>query len=166
MESTPIENCYWVVQGELLAGEYPRDRDDKASSEKLSRLISAGITAFIDLTEEGELEPYAQWLGTASHQRFPIHDASVPDSLSLTAGALNAIDQHIEDGEIVYVHCFEGIGRTGTIIGCWLARHGRTGRIALARLHELWRQCPKSRFRKSPETRVQEEYILRWQENR
>ena len=87
MESTPIENCYWVVPGKLLAGEYPRNRNDESSSEKLSRLIGAGITAFIDLTEEGELEPYAQWLGTASHQRFPIHDASVPDSLSLTAGS-------------------------------------------------------------------------------
>ena len=44
----------------MLAGEYPRDLTDAVS--KLARLTYAGVTAFIDLTEDGELKPYAHLL--------------------------------------------------------------------------------------------------------
>ena len=164
MTSRPIENCYWVVPGKLLAGEYPRNLDEESSHGKLARLTGAGVSAFIDLTEEGELAPYTHWLNTASHQRFPIADMSVPDSPELTAAALDAIDQHISQGRTVYVHCWGGIGRTGTIIGCWLARDGRAGQAALENLHELWQACPKAGSRTSPETGEQEQYILNWKE--
>ena len=50
----PIPDSYWVEPGRLLAGEYPRDRDDATSLIKLRRLLEAGITLFLDLTEEGE----------------------------------------------------------------------------------------------------------------
>ena len=164
MTSRPIENCYWVEQGKLLAGEYPRNIDDRSSPGKVAALTGAGITAFIDLTKEGELYPYTEWLGTASHQRFPIVDTTVPHSPEVTAAALDAIDEHIAQGRTVYVHCMGDIGRTGTIIGCWLARHGRPGQAALDRVHELWSKCPKSRYRRSPERPEQEQYILNWEE--
>jgi hypothetical protein len=53
------------------------------------------------------------------------------------------------------------VGRTGTVVGCWLARHGFEGKAALKELHRLWMQCAKSLKRRSPE---QEEYIINWQE--
>jgi len=52
------------------------------------------------------------------------------------------------------------VGRTGVIIGCWLARHGYPGAAALARLRALWATCPKSACKASPETPEQERYIL------
>ena len=161
----PIDNCYWVVPGKLLAGEYPRTLYDTSLPEKVAGLTGAGVSAFIDLTEEGELSPYSQWLADETHQRFPIVDASVPHSAALTNDILDAIDSHLADGRTVYVHCMGGIGRTGTIVGCWLARHGYAGDAALERLQELWRECPKSRYAKSPETPGQRRYILNWQEN-
>jgi DNA-binding protein HU-beta len=36
--------------------------------------------------------------------------------------------------------------------------------ILLNHLHRLWQRCPKSRYRKSPETKEQERYILGWEE--
>ena len=164
MTSKPIENCYWVVPGKLLAGEYPRNYDDGSSREKVAALTGAGITAFIDLTEEGNLLPYDQWVGDAVHHRFPIVDGSVPESHELTREILDAIDGHIAQDHMVYVHCMGGIGRTGTIIGCWLARHGHPGQAALERLRELWRGNPKSRYHRSPEGWEQEQYILNWGE--
>lgn len=161
--SIPIENCYWVIPGRLLAGEYPRNRDDKSSKTKINALLQAGITVFIDLTEENEgLYPYVHWIGLAGHHRFPIKDRSVPDSPEVTEAILNAIDHYLNQGSMIYVHCWGGVGRTGTIIGCWLARHGAEGNAALERLHELWKQCPKSQFRQTPETAEQEQYILKW----
>ena len=50
----PIENCYWVVPGKFLAGEYPRNKDEASSKAKIDALISSGVTNFIDLTEEDE----------------------------------------------------------------------------------------------------------------
>ncbi len=163
----PIEYCYWVVPGKLLAGEYPRNKDEETSREKLNALLRTGITAFIDLTEEKEgLEPYSALIGSASHYRFPIQDVSIPESPDAAIAIIDAIDHHIGRGQIVYVHCWGGVGRTGVIIGCWLARHGFGGEAALMRLRELWRQCPKSVFRRSPETPEQEQYILSWEVGR
>lgn len=160
----PIEHCYWVVPGRLLAGEYPRNKDEESSREKISALLRSGITIFIDLTEENEgLLPYAGLIGTASHKRFAIRDLSVPASAGVTAAILDAIDHHVRQGEMVYVHCWGGVGRTGLIVGCWLARHGLGGKAALVRLRELWQRCPKSAYRRTPETREQEQYILRWE---
>lgn len=159
----PIKYCYWVSPGKLLAGEYPRNKDYESSHEKITALLRSGVEVFIDLTEENEgLQPYAGLIGTASHQRFSVRDISIPASPNITKAILDAIDGHIERGQLIYVHCWGGVGRTGVIIGCWLARHGLGGEAALLRLRELWQQCPKSTFRNSPETREQEQYILNW----
>ena len=161
----PIEKCYWVVPGKLLAGEYPRNLDEASSREKLGRLADAGVTAFIDLTEAGEgLEPYAHLLDGPSHQRFPIRDVSVPASPELTRDALDAIDGHLAEGRTVYVHCWGGVGRTGVIIGCWLARHREPGAAALELLQDLWQEDPRAGTRQSPETDEQREYVRGWGE--
>ena len=160
----PIEMSYWVVPGRLLAGEYPRNLDTPSSIEKLARLTDAGVSAFIDLTEDGEpLKPYAYLLNGPSHERFGIKDQSVPVTDELTKQALDAIDRHLEAGETVYVHCWGGVGRTGTIIGCWLSRHHEPGQAALVKLKELWKQNPKRHRRpRSPENDLQDDYILTW----
>jgi len=161
MNTLPIENCYWVVPGKLLAGEYPRDKGDKSSRVKINALLRAGIKSFIDLTEENEgLLPYSDLIGEASHQRFPIRDISIPSSPGFTKSVLDAIDSNIRKDKMTYVHCWGGVGRTGLIIGCWLARHKEGGKSALIRLRELWRQCPKSYHRRTPETPEQEQYVL------
>ena len=160
----PIDMCYWVVPGKLLAGEYPRNLDEPSSMKKLARLTDAGVSAFIDLTEDGEpLKPYAYLLNGPSHERFGIKDQGVPATDELTKQALDAIDRHLEAGETVYVHCWGGVGRTGTIIGCWLSRHHEPGQAALDKLKELWKKNPKRRQRpRSPENDLQDDYILTW----
>ena len=166
----PITNCYWVQSAHFLAGEYPRTLDDVTSQEKLDALVHAGVRAFIDLTEETEgLLPYAPLLAKCgatgvSHERFPVPDLSLPPSRELTASILDAIDRHIADNRVVYVHCWGGVGRTGVVVGCWLARHGHRGQSALTRLRHLWRQCPKSARKASPETREQAQYVMDWVE--
>jgi len=171
----PIENCYWVAPTKLLAGEFPGALEQSAAIKKITALTDAGVAAFIDLTEERDgLAPYEKLLESASYQRFGIRDVSTPDSSELTLAILNAIDDHIAAGHLVYVHCWGGVGRTGVIVGCWLARHGFTRDLpgsgqmkygaAVERLAELWKQCPKSASRKSPETSKQRYYIQEWNE--
>jgi ADP-ribosylglycohydrolase/protein-tyrosine phosphatase len=162
----PIKHCYWVSPSELLAGEYPRNEDEESSTEKINALIQAGITVFIDLTQKNDgLLPYSAMLDENTiHQRFPIQDVSIPDSVEVTKAILDTIDHHISQGKIVYLHCWGGVGRTGTIVGCWLARHGQEGRASLDRLQELWKQCPKSDHRNVNDSEEQKQYILEWRE--
>jgi protein-tyrosine phosphatase len=161
---------YQVLDNRFLAGEYPRNPDEKSSYEKIESLVNAGVSAFIDLTEEHEgLEPYAYLLDKfedVSHQRFPIRDMSTPATKEMTSGILDTLDKHIQDQRIVYLHCWGGIGRTGVIVGCWLARHGWHGKSALLRLQELWQQSPKSAYCSTPQTIEQVQYIVNWEETR
>ena len=160
----PIKQCYWVVPGKLLAGEYPRDKDEATSQAKINALLDAGISVFVDLTEENEgLLSYTSLIGKAIHNRFAIRDGAIPNSPETTIQILDTIDRYIQQGEMVYVHCWGGVGRTGVIIGCWLARHDNGGEAALVRLRALWAQCPKSATSETPETRDQEQYIQSWQ---
>ena len=78
---------------------------------------------------------------------------------------MDAIDSALGRGRNAYVHCWGGVGRTGTVVGCWLVRHGRTGDGALAELGELWRSVEKIHHKPvSPETREQREYVRQWVE--
>ena len=166
MDRRPIKYCYWVEEGQFLAGEYPRNKeDDVASRAKLAALTEAGITTFIDLTQEGELSPYSQWLDSdQTYYRFPIWDVDIPDSRETTTAILDTIDTHIAKGDVVYLHCWGRVGRTGTVVGCWLTRYGYPGTEALERLAELWAECPKSVRTSSPETEAQCQYVQDWTE--
>ncbi len=63
----------------------------------------------------------------------------------------------------VYVHCRAGIGRTGLVIGCFLAEEERDGKAALKRLNHLWRQSARAAsWPKVPQTREQADYIRHW----
>ena len=138
---------------------------------KVTALLEAGIDHFIDLTGEGELFPYLEIAREAGrllgvevgHERRPIADLGVPRSPEDMAGTLDAIDSALERGRTVFVHCWRGVGRTGTVVACWLVRHGCSGDEALARTAQWWREMEKvNRHPQSPETTEQREYVRRW----
>ena len=161
----PIPNSYWVVPGKLLAGEYPRNLDAASSAGKMKALTDAGVSTFIDLTAPADgLKPYGEWLANAERRSFPIDDLDIPQSREQTAAILDLIDDNMANGETTYVHCWGGIGRTGVIVGCWLARHGHEGEAALDELSRLWRDNPKSKWTPSPQTPEQRRYITHWKE--
>jgi ADP-ribosylglycohydrolase len=168
--STPIKNSYWIIPGRFLAGEYPRNSDQESSVAKLRALTGAGIRVFIDLTTSLDgLLPYRDMLRKldpqAEHHAYQVPDMGIPLADATTSDILDEVDSALARGKSVYIHCWGGVGRTGTLVGCWLARHGLAGDAALAKLGELWGRCPKSRFRESPETRQQRNYIVAWKEN-
>ena len=168
-DERPIPDSYWVLPGRLLAGEYPGSKSDAEARQKLRRLLDAGVTFFLDLTEAGEpVKPYAGLLAAEAagsgrevvHRRMPVRDAATPPVDDM-ARILDTIDAALGEGHTVYVHCWGGIGRTGTVVGCYLVRHGLGGRQALDRILRLRRGTPDG-HRRSPENDRQERMVLDW----
>jgi ADP-ribosylglycohydrolase len=78
---------------------------------------------------------------------------------------LDAIDASLEAHQPVYVHCWGGIGRTGTVVGCFLVRHGLAdGDTAIERIRRL-RQQDSHKHRPSPETPEQERFVQGWRQH-
>ncbi|MEY4932549.1 MAG: hypothetical protein RLZZ403_869 [Pseudomonadota bacterium] len=166
----PLPNTYWIETGRLLAGEYPGAVRDADAEARLRQLLNAGIDYFIDLTESDELPEYASVLASlrpdASYRRFAIEDHGLPDEASLVVAALDCIDEALAGGRNVYLHCRAGVGRTGTVLGCYLVRHGAQHDDALDRLAELWQQSERSRgIPQIPETEAQASYVRFWHES-
>lgn len=166
----PLPEAYWVIPGRFLAGEYPGLGSDFQIRKRLTALLLAGLDTFINLTWPGELPPYEDILReearlldkTVTCLRFPIPDFGLPTPAEMTR-ILDAIDATLANGCNLYLHCWGGVGRTGTTVGCYLVRHGLSGEQALALLAEWWRSVPKSaRHPRSPETEAQVQFVLNW----
>ena len=71
MNSRPVENCYWVIPGKLLAGEYPRNYDHESSPGKVAVLTDAGVSAFIDLAVEGRVAALRPMAGITNAPALP-----------------------------------------------------------------------------------------------
>ncbi|MBN1562942.1 MAG: dual specificity protein phosphatase family protein, partial [Anaerolineae bacterium] len=134
--------------------------------EQLRPLLAAGVTLFLDLTEENEASSYlldllaeakAQGI-KVEHRRRAIPDMEIP-SAEFMVGILDAIDEAIDAGQIVYVHCLGGIGRTGTVVGCYLVRHGMAGQAALDEIVRL-----REGRTNSPQTPEQFDMVREWSE--
>jgi protein-tyrosine phosphatase len=158
--ATAPPGTYWVAPEGLLAGAYPGGADADATRRRLAALRQAGVALFVDLTEEGELMPYAPLLDGARHVRRPIPDFGTvsQDDYSVT---LDLVDEALRSGHAAYVHCLGGLGRTGTVAGCWLVRHGLDDGDAVRRIGELRRGLPDARLA-SPQSAAQRAVIAGW----
>lgn len=175
----PFDRSYVVVPGRFLAGVYPASDDPAETTEKLLRLQAVGVNHVVNVTEASE----ANWQGVALVnyepeltalaaeqgrevvcRRFPIRDLDVP-SVEIMQAILDDIDGAVAAGRKVYLHCWGGRGRTGTVAGCFLVRHGLTGDEALALVRYLRRTDAKAHT-ESPETDEQKQFVRRWQAGR
>lgn len=164
MSSLPLANAYWVLRDRWLAGEYPGAASREETRARLAALAALGIDTFVDLTAGGELPAYDGELPAGTlHVRKPIPDHGLPLEPEHMAEILALIDELLEHGHRLYLHCRAGIGRTGMVVGCHLAQHGTRGDAALDALAALWAGSARSRSWPSiPETPEQRDYVYRW----
>jgi len=155
-------------QLELYGGQYPGAWDAMEPPNRIKEFAGLGITTSICLMEQKELllfSPYQEDMTEINPAfkwiNYPIVDMSVPTK-DLMVEILNKIDELIAAKEKIYVHCFGGHGRAGTVIGCWLKRHGFKNQQIYLKL-AYWRD--KTLFGKtsSPQGAEQFAMINNWQ---
>ncbi len=170
----PPHSSYWVIPGVLLAGPYPGAPDAATTRGKLEDFLDAGVRSFVDLTEAGEhghdgpLLPYAHMLEAVAKERgvavtylrIPIRDTYIP-SMAGMREIIVAISRGTAERGVVYVHCWGGVGRTGTVVGCLLVDNGMEPEAALLKIVELRRDNAKA-WRSAPENELQVSFVRNW----
>ncbi len=99
-------------------------------------LREKGIGAILTLTED---DPYGKLHVAAGfiHHHEPIDDCEPPDRKGMDR-AIAFIDDCLGKKVGVAAHCFEGRGRTGTILCAWLGRkESLSPEDAIKRIYEL-----------------------------
>ena len=160
-------HAYWVEPGRILAGEYPGHPSPRRARAKVDLLVDHGIRTFVDLTSPIDgLDAYDGHVTAAAEARsldlVRVHHP-IPDMGVLGDADYDPIVTTIRDAAErggVYVHCWGGMGRTGTVVGCLLVDGGRSGDEALARLVDLRAGTRKARVT-VPQTETQQAVVRR-----
>lgn len=113
-----VLHAWWVLPGQLLAGEYPGAKTPEIYLDALEEL------------EEGRSSRLVKYSG------YPIPDMSVVDQDGYDA-IVGYIRGELADGRVVYVHCWGGMGRTTTVIGALLIDGGLDYAATITRIAEL-----------------------------
>jgi hypothetical protein len=161
----PIPESYLVAE-RLLAGEYPGAPDPGTAERRLRTFADGGVTMFVDLTHPADaLAPYEHLLGAGmgriAHPIVDLGTTTVPHMMRI----LDDVDAALADDRSVYVHCWGGIGRTGTVVGCWLVRHGLDDGDPVRTIARLRRRTPDA-WTASPQTAAQRAMVTGWKRGR
>ena len=170
MTMLPFERSYWVIPGKLLAGAYPSSVNEDDRLTILEGLLAAGIKTVINLTEAGErnvqgIELYdysAQFRaeGIEVHRK-PTRDVDIPTYEEMDE-ILDLIEESFAMNKPVYFHCWGGVGRTGTVLGCYLLKSRIAEPDHVIDHIDTLKKTSAMHGRQSPETDEQVDFVIEY----
>jgi atypical dual specificity phosphatase len=138
----------WIVEGRICAMALPTEDD-------IGLLGAGGFTLVVSAASEEYADPVREWCQAHGlrHLRYHVRDMATPEARDVRDFVAEVTHELAHDGRVA-VHCLGGVGRTGTLIACYLVSEGRTADEALAEV--------RRRRSGSVQTRGQELCIARY----